>query len=599
MRVCTSLLSTSILLCTTTAIAHAQIHQDWANTFDAVPTGLDQIVAVAASSSGNVYAAGETGAHDVLLEKYDPAGNLAWTRTFDLSGGLDYAQALVIEPTTEAIYVVGRGDTSFTRGLVLKYDSAGTLLWSTTYNAPFGTAQFYSAALTPAGNLVAAAGLGQGGFALSEYDPQGNLLWTGTDLAGDYPASIAFDSNGDILVCGSYYGIGDLDLAGLTRFSASGAHLWTRIVTGGGSGYESASSIIVDASGASYMTGRLIDPVVGAEEALVKIDSTGSVVWTSTHQGTQTNPFYGDEGLHALAFAANGNIRAAGTCANLGSGRDLRVFEFTPAGQVVWRSSWNGPANLGENCIDLRVEADGTLTVLAQTQAGTGTYNPVVARWDPQGTFLGADIDDLSAVGTTILLAGGFGPDGARLFAGRSPTVQPTNTLVVQVREQSVSYCFGDGSSIPCPCANGSAAGEGRGCTNSFGDSARLTSSGLASLAGDTLSLTSAGELPAAPSLFLQGSGAGAPAPLADGILCLSGGLRRMFTHTAAGGSSSAPSGSDASFSARSTALGDPISAGSHRYYQVVYRDPTAGFCPPPSGSTSNLSSALSVLWVP
>jgi hypothetical protein len=575
--------------------ASAQIQHEWTGIFDASPTGSDHINQVAVAPSGNVYAVGMSGVHDVLLEKFDAAGNPAWTRLFDYAGAVDAGLALVLEPGTEAVYVLGRGDTTSANGLVLKYDSAGTLLWTRS----FGNAQFVTARLAPNGNLVAAAALDAGGLALCEYDPQGNLLWTGYEPNADYPAAIAFDGNGEIVVCGSYYGAGGSEVFGLTRFSSSGAYLWTRLVTGGGAGSQFAFDLVLDGAGNAYAAGRLVDPALGVREALVKVDPGGNVLWTRTLQGTQPNAPVNYEELGPLAFTANGNIRAAGLCANAGAGTDLSIVEYTPGGQLVWQGSWNGPLSQIELCLGLRVESDGTSTFLAGTQNGPDSYTPAVVRWDAHGAFLGAAIDDLAAIGSTNIWSGAFGAAGVHVFAGRTPSVTPTNALVVQVREQSLSFCFGDGSSGACPCANSSAAGEGRGCSNSSGNSARLTSTGVASLASDGLVLTSTGELSTSTTVFVQARAAGAPVFLADGVLCLSGPLRRLAVHPASGGIASAPSGSDPTLSARSAALGDPLQAGDQRCYQVVYRDPDPSFCPAPGGSTYNLSSALSVLWVP
>jgi len=99
-------------------------------------------------------------------------------------------------------------------------------------------------------------------------------------------------------------------------------------------------------------------------------------------------------------------------------------------------------------------------------------------------------------------------------------------------------------------------------------------------------------------SIFLQGSSQIAPAAFGDGLLCVGGNLLRLYTHNASAGSVIAPSGLDLSISARSGALGDVISAGSTRYYQVYYRDSSSSFCPPPAGSSFNVSSGLAVLWI-
>jgi hypothetical protein len=69
-----------------------------------------------------------------------------------------------------------------------------------------------------------------------------------------------------------------------------------------------------------------------------------------------------------------------------------------------------------------------------------------------------------------------------------------------------------------------------------------------------------------------------------------------LYVKNAIGGTVVAPTGADPSVHLRSAALGDPIAAGSARYYQTYYRDPTVlGGCPP--NSTFNVSEALAVIW--
>jgi hypothetical protein len=228
----------------------------------------------------------------------------------------------------------------------------------------------------------------------------------------------------------------------------------------------------------------------------------------------------------------------------------------------------------------------------------SGAYDPVLLRCDGDVMFRWAAIDP-APLGS-LLYSGAFGAGGVRVFAGHVPAASGsgTDTLVLAERDEVFAFCFGDGSSGPCPCSNQGIAGGGQGCVNSVGDAARLTGAGEPSLAHDTLVLTSAGEVANSPSIFLQGSAQRAPASFGDGLLCIGQNQVRLFVHAALGNAVSAPQGSDPSISARSAALGDQIASGSMRYYQVYYRDSTANFCPPPLGSSWNVSSASAVLWV-
>lgn len=591
------------------AEVQAQVHQQWLQTYDATPTGYDQVVATAIAPSGSVYAVGGTGqeptggsagvgTYAALILKYDQAGTLVWSRTIDSAIYINIAVDVVVDPSDESVYIVGRADRDATHGmLALKYDASGTLQWAQTFSPQQVDGQFSRARLAPNGDLIAA---GYTGSAISvfEFAPDGRLLWSTLIPGGDYPNDVAVDSFGDVIVAGTITSSGDDTNAVVAKLSPNGAPVWIRTLTGGGSGYEGAAALLTDASGSIYSAGRWIDAAQQPLGVVVKLDSAGNTVWASTSHGTQSGaPYYG-ESIHALAFAPNGNIRAEGVTDNAVSGRDIHVLEYTPAGSLVWQATWNGPDNGDEDDIKMSTEVDGSMTVLAATALPSGTYEPVAIRWNIDGTLRWASTRFFSSSQRVIVYDAAFGPDGTFAIGGRTAGVMASNALVIKARPQAVPFCFGDGSNGPCPCGNQAAPGEGQGCANSLGAAARLTNSGNASVDTDTLTLTSSGESTNELSVFLQGHAQVAPAAFGDGLMCIAGTLLRLYTHDSSGGSVTAPVGLGASISARSASLGDVISAGSTRYYQVYYRDSAAGFCPPPAGSGFNVSSALSILWV-
>jgi hypothetical protein len=156
--------------------------------------------------------------------------------------------------------------------------------------------------------------------------------------------------------------------------------------------------------------------------------------------------------------------------------------------------------------------------------------------------------------------------------------------------------CFGDGFDPQittfCPCLNFGAVGHG--CANAVNAAgAQLTAAGI--ISPDSVQLTSAGELPTSLSIFLQGANTNVGGALfGDGVRCVTGSLKRLYTHNAASGSVTAPTGSDLPITVRSAALGDTILPGTSRYYQTYYRDPNLGFC---TGAGFNVSSAVRIDW--
>ena len=227
----------------------------------------------------------------------------------------------------------------------------------------------------------------------------------------------------------------------------------------------------------------------------------------------------------------------------------------------------------------------------------------------PENTIVGLD------VGTTKIaaVAAEQRSDGGLTYVDGTyvDAAGVRNGIIVDIQEASASiegalydcgqfarFCSpGFDGVIACPCGN-PPVGYDRGCNNSSNTGgAYLLPSGVASIAADTMHLSSASEKLNATSIFLQGS-ALTNVVFGQGVRCTGGTLKRLYVKTASGGSASAPSGTDPTMSARSAALGDVLAAGSTRYYNVYYRDPTVlGGCP--SASTFNSTDAVAATWAP
>jgi len=157
------------------------------------------------------------------------------------------------------------------------------------------------------------------------------------------------------------------------------------------------------------------------------------------------------------------------------------------------------------------------------------------------------------------------------------------------------AFCFGDGTQThACPCGNSGASGHG--CANSA-VSAGAFLKAMGSVVPDRVVLNISGTPATALGIYLQGDGLVAGATFGDGVRCTGGHLLRLAAKSAVLGASQFPEAGDASIVARSAALGDAILPGSVRYYQTYYRDPSASFCPAPTGNTWNVSNGTVITW--
>jgi len=248
----------------------------------------------------------------------------------------------------------------------------------------------------------------------------------------------------------------------------------------------------------------------------------------------------------------------------------------------------------------------GTVTVstCGQVLGGTDTrlavYNgvgcptgPAIACNDDAGATL-CSTQTLASVVTFTAVCGQsytFQLGNYSATASLYGTFTVTETAGTPCGPPATPICFGDGSGLACPCANSGATGNG--CANSLNAAGgNLSSSGAASIGGDTLVLLGSG-MPNSSALYFQGTttlNGGSGVAFGDGLRCAGGSVIRLGTKNNTSGASQYPAAGDPTVSVRGL-----CSAGDFRVYQVWYRN-AAAFC---TASTFNLTNGVSLTWTP
>src|SRR5437868_688427 len=97
--------------------------------------------AIATDASNNSYVTGFTtgilSGHDITTVKYDPTGRLIWARSYNGTGNsTDEAYAITLDNLGN-IYVTGSttGTNTDKDMIIIKYNSAGTQQWLSTYSS--------------------------------------------------------------------------------------------------------------------------------------------------------------------------------------------------------------------------------------------------------------------------------------------------------------------------------------------------------------------------------------------------------------------------------------------------------------------------------
>jgi hypothetical protein len=211
----------------------------WQRFYDGVDNGADQFTALAPAPNGGVYAAGftmtTTAGADVLVARYDAAGQRNWVRTYSGPASLDDSVSDVA--TDRHGNLVGVGAFNTANVGVIKYGPGGQRRWARVYDDPASAAEMATdVALDDAGNVYVAGSRSTAATGndtlLVKYSPAGKRLWVrtyaGPGMAMDQSTDVATDHAGNVYLTG----YGENDASGydvLTiKYDRAGHRRWLR-----------------------------------------------------------------------------------------------------------------------------------------------------------------------------------------------------------------------------------------------------------------------------------------------------------------------------------------------------------------------------------
>lgn len=255
-------------------------NQLWAKTFS--DPYFQQALGVREDGQGNIIVVGSTrnstGTGRIFALKLDSGGNMLWTRIY---AGTNETQCNSFEKLSGGFIIGGSTYNSDYDACLVKIDSAGTMLWNKSYT--IGITDEIVEAIKPQkdGSLLFAgysmSGPDVSGF-LAKADSNGDVLWWKSYMNGRhviYDFEILPDSS--IIMCGEAENFDML----LMKVDDSGSILWEKNYATPlpdqlfhVCGTEEGNIIL---SGASYFVNGAD---AGYDMALIKSDTSGSILWT-------------------------------------------------------------------------------------------------------------------------------------------------------------------------------------------------------------------------------------------------------------------------------------------------------------------------------
>jgi Domain of unknown function (DUF5122) beta-propeller len=270
---------------------------------------------VALAADGSVFVTGLTNTNtsnsiDAVLLKFDPNGNLLWQRTWG-GGGFDAGNAVAVALDGSA-YIVGP-TSSFGTGsfslFIVKFDSAGDLVWQKIWDGAFGMA----VGLAPDGSVYAAGttprptGVANQDIIAMKLAPDGRMIWERTYSAGDIVdprGGMTVASDGSIYVAGTIQAANTRIAALIIKLAPDGSLLFDRQCCGSG---ETAAGVGIAPDSSVYIAGTTTSGA-GIDDAFVlHLLPTGKPMDAETWGGA------GVDNGNGVGVASNGTVVLAAT----------------------------------------------------------------------------------------------------------------------------------------------------------------------------------------------------------------------------------------------------------------------------------------------
>ena len=320
----------------------------WAKRWD---TGSNNEVerGVLETSDGGflIYGSYHTGVDDLVLLKVDSSGNLLWNRVYD--DPEDQNASCLIFATDSGYIASGYGDNSF---YLIKFDIDGNTVWKHKYNI---TDISNLSCITPTQDGGYLSGVnrnvnGNDEFLLVSVSSGGDLLWAHSYKVKDNSSasSIVHTPDGGFLVAGTCFTTGqssDSYSFFLLKINSQGDVLWTKVY--GDFLITESPQIIQSGDGMFYFMGSEVNRDYTSDIVIVKVNSSGEVLWFHTLSGG------GMDEVKDAILLEDGGIVITGDTTSFGNGLGgIFTLRLNSDGFIV-----------GCSCMDKRdVAEDSVLT---------------------------------------------------------------------------------------------------------------------------------------------------------------------------------------------------------------------------------------------
>jgi hypothetical protein len=365
-------------------ILFSQTSTAWVRTLDGPAHFWDEASAIAVDDSGNVFVTGIDliggfSSRDYMTAKYNSSGILQWVRTMDISSN-EYAQKILLDKSGNVIVA---GNSEGDGYIIIKYSSAGDSL-GTIYCSPSDIDQHPDIAVDDSNNIYL-TGSFYDQSVTTKYDSAGVEQWinyySGPNNITAWTNHIVIDKANNKYVSGTteiaYSSYAFL----LMKYNTNGDTIWVRTlydsllnrVYGGAMEVDDSCNVIFTGyRGTSTNRGFVI----------VKYDSSGVLKWIREPKLPNSTLSLGV----GIAVDRSENIYITGTSTK-GSYSDIFTTKFSPNGDSLWTTIFNGSANNNDYVEAMVIDNSANVYITGMTVENNPglNFNCLTIMYDSSG----------------------------------------------------------------------------------------------------------------------------------------------------------------------------------------------------------------------
>jgi hypothetical protein len=340
-------------------------------------------VSIAIDNYNNVYTVNYdyNPAGDITLVKRNSAGQFQWQAFFDQTNTTLWEKATWVATDNSGNIVVtgtlmsGYSNPVVAASIVMKFNSAGTLLWRQVFENSFDGSQTKKCLIDEQNNIyILGTGMnGSSGLNLKvkKLSPDGAPLWTYFNAIGS-PVNFKFTPDNGILVIGRGL-TGSIN--GYAKLDRNGNPIWSL----GGVNSTTVGDAAGDAFGNTYIVN--LEYIFNPTKSIVKkINSSGSEIWSAEYIVAAQRLEVGSDNMPVIAgYPSTGSFGSS-------------FVKFSTSGGLVW-------ANM---------DADSSFTLLSHAQMKMDNMNNIYLAASTMTQMAVCKVNSNGTSGWTVTTPGGY-----------------------------------------------------------------------------------------------------------------------------------------------------------------------------------------------